>query len=304
MPHGKTVLVTGGDGYLAGQLFPELGERFEMRLVDVVGRPASGDRPEVVAADLTDPDTSAYRGLFDGVDSVVHLAYKNPGGLWGNAVAPLERFPIEMQNIQMAFNMLTCAHEAGVRRFLIAASNAVTSWTEGNRIHTGKQEIIDPAAAPYSASFYGWAKLSYEQLAFLFANGDVGRQMGVVSMRIGAPRPVPLSAYGGDKPRYKRDLGAYLSPGDWQQFVTKAIETKDITNEDGVPFIICYAVSNNTRRFWSIANARRVLGFNPQDDSEVINAAEIRQALTGEGDAASPGRVGPGRAAGTSTRGR
>lgn len=304
MPPRKTILVTGGAGYLAGQLLPEFAERYDLRLVDVAGKPAADGRPEVVAADLTDPDTSGYAALFDGVDAVVHLAYKNPGGLWGSAVPPLDRFPIEMENIQMAFNMLTCAHEAGVRRFLIAASNAVTSWTEGNRIHTGRQEIIDPEAAPYSASFYGWAKLSYEQLAFLFANGDIGRKMDVVSMRIGAPRPVPLSAYGGEKARYKRDLGAYLSPRDWRQFVGRAIETEDITNEDGVPFIICYAVSNNTRRFWSIANARRVLGYEPQDDSEVINAAEIRAALTDAGADSSPGRLGPGRAGGASTRGR
>ena len=286
----RRVLITGGSGYLAAQLVDNFGGTYDLRLVDVFASPAAGSRPAVEAYDLTDPDTSTYRSIFDGVDSVVHLAYKNPGGLWGNAVPPLDRFPIEMQNIQMAFNVLRCSHAAGVRRVLIASSNATTSWTEQNRVHTRKQDTIDPGAAPRSTTFYGWAKLSYEQLGFIFANGDIGRKMDVVNMRIGAPRPVPWSEYGGDHRRFKRDLGAYVSPRDFTQFVVRGIETEDITNEDGVPFFTGYAVSDNTRRFWSIDNARRVLGFHPVDDSEVTWADDVRAALTQEGR--SPGRVG------------
>ena len=49
----------------------------------------------------------------------------------------------------------------------------------------------------------------------------------------------------------------------------------DITNEHGVPFQIFYGVSGNTHNFWSIANARRVVGYAPQDDSQVNFADEI-----------------------------
>lgn len=286
----KRVLVTGGGGYLAGQLIENSGDQYDFRLVDVVAKPATDSSPVVEAYDLTDPDISAYEHLFEGIDSVVHLAYKNPGGIWGSAVPPLERFPIEMQNIQMALNVLRCSHAAGVRRVLIASSNATTSWTEQNRIHPRKQETIDPDAAPRSTTFYGWAKLSYEQLGFIFANGDIGRKMDVINMRIGAPRPVPLSVYGDDLQRFKRDLGAYVSPRDFTQFVVRGIETKDITDEDGIPFFTGYAVSDNTRRFWSIGNARNVLDFHPEDDSEVIWADDVREALTGNSQ--SPGRVG------------
>ncbi len=285
----KRVLITGG-GYLAGQLVDNFDDAYDLRLVDVVDTAATATRPAVAAHDLTDPDISGYDGMFKDVDSVVHLAYKNPGGIWGNAIPPLDRFPIEMENIQMAFNVLRCAHAAGVRRVLIASSNATTSWTEQNRVHTRKQEIIDPAAAPRYATFYGWAKLSYEQVGFIFANGDIGRKMDVINMRIGAPHPVPLSEYNGDRRRFKRDLGAYVSPRDFTQFVVRGIETEDITDADGMPFFTGYAVSDNTRRFWSIENARRVLGFHPEDDSEVIWAEDVRTALTL--DAQSPGRVG------------
>jgi len=54
-----------------------------------------------------------------------------------------------------------------------------------------------------------------------------------------------------------------------------------------VPFQIVYGISNNTRAFWSVANARRVIGYAPQDDSERTYATLIAQLL---GD--PPGRVG------------
>ncbi len=42
-----------------------------------------------------------------------------------------------------------------------------------------------------------------------------------------------------------------------------------------MPFQIFYGVSDNARTFWSTSNARRVVGYRPQDDSEVIFADDI-----------------------------
>jgi len=61
-------------------------------------------------------------------------------------------------------------------------------------------------------------------------------------------------------------------------------------------------VSENTRRFMSIENSRRILDYKPEDDAEVIWAEDIRNALAGE--IPHPGRVGPGRAGGASTQGQ
>ena len=44
-----------------------------------------------------------------------------------------------------------------------------------------------------------------------------------------------------------------------------------------MPFQVFYGISDNTRTFWSIANARRVIGYAPEDDSEVVYADEIRR---------------------------
>ena len=47
-----------------------------------------------------------------------------------------------------------------------------------------------------------------------------------------------------------------------------------------------------TRAFWSLANARKVLGYEPEDDSEVKFAKDIQGFLVGDGATGGPGRVG------------
>jgi hypothetical protein len=46
-------------------------------------------------------------------------------------------------------------------------------------------------------------------------------------------------------------------------------------------------VSNNTRSCWSIANARQVIGYAPQDDSERVFADDIARFLTSNGRTAA-----------------
>jgi hypothetical protein len=72
-----------------------------------------------------------------------------------------------------------------------------------------------------------------------------------------------------------RALGVYLSVRDQVQLVVKSIETEDIRDENGVPFQIFYGISGNTHAFWSIVNARQVIGYAPEDDSQVRFAREI-----------------------------
>lgn len=42
---------------------------------------------------------------------------------------------------------------------------------------------------------------------------------------------------------------------------------------------IVYGVSNNARTFWSITNARKIIGYAPEDDSEVRFAEDIVRVL-------------------------
>ncbi len=57
------------------------------------------------------------------------------------------------------------------------------------------------------------------------------------------------------------------------------MEAPRIEDEYGIPFQVFYGVSANTRSAWSIANARRIVGYEPRDDSEVVYADEIREFL-------------------------
>jgi hypothetical protein len=53
-----------------------------------------------------------------------------------------------------------------------------------------------------------------------------------------------------------------------------------------------YGISDNTRAFWSLESARRVLGYSPRDDSEVVYADAVRRLLT-QRQPPSSGRLGP-----------
>jgi hypothetical protein len=90
-----------------------------------------------------------------------------------------------------------------------------------------------------------------------------------------------LQDYRDDQARYKRDLGTYISERDLQQSFGKSIEAINIANARAIPFQIFYGISNNTRRFWSIANARTVIGYTPEDDAEGKYARDIASFLMG-----------------------
>ena len=48
-------------------------------------------------------------------------------------------------------------------------------------------------------------------------------------------------------------------------------------------------ISDNTRAFWSLANARQVLGYEPEDDAEVKFASLVQALLV---DTGAGGRLG------------
>lgn len=273
----RRVLVTGASGYIAAQLLPALRERYELvlidrRTVDRHGEPVEG----VQLADLTQRDMETCRSFFRGVDAVVHLGYVQPAG--GQGCGTVEGYEVESENVDMAFRVLMLSLQEGVRRVVIASSNHAADWYE-HLIHAKRKDVVDPCERPLSDNFYGWAKATYEHLGFVFATGHLGRPLENVQLRIGAPREIPWEKYGGNARKFHRDLGAYISPRDLQQLVVRSIEAGEIRDRYGIPFQIFYGISDNARKFWSIVNAREVIGYEPQDDSEVTFAAGVRELL-------------------------
>ena len=285
----RRVLITGASGEITRQILPAFRERYELTLLDT--RPADHAN-DVIEADVSDPDVEKYRAHFKGVDAIVHNVRSIRPGVRTSAPwhwlkqrpgsEPAEGYFVERTSVDMAFNVLRLALEEGVRRVVITSSNHAADWYE-TKLHDGRLDMVGPDTYPLSDNFYGWAKATYEHLGFIFATSRLGRVVENVQVRVGAPRPIVADVFKGDETSYKRNLGAYISERDMRQLYTRSIEAEDIRNADGIPFQIFYGVSNNTRAFWSTANARSVIGYAPEDDSEHVFADDIRRHIASNG---------------------
>ncbi len=271
------VVVTGAAGKIAGQVLPALHHRYELVLIDIKDTNRQGETlPDVHIADLTDRDREQYRHLFQGADRVVHFGFVRPT----TPASPDARYWAEQANVQMAYNVMQTAWEEGVGRVVMASSNHAADYFE-SLILDGAWDGVNPADRALSDNYYGWAKEAYEHLGFVFACGTMnGTPLENVQIRIGGPREddlarVPL----GEMRRVRRALAVYISDRDLQQLFVKSLECKDIRDQFGVPFQIFYGISANTHAFWSIANARRLLDYCPQDNSELRFAPLLSQHL-------------------------
>jgi UDP-glucose 4-epimerase len=275
----KRVVVTGAAGYVAQRMLPELRERWDLVLLDV--RPTTRDGktvPGLMVVDLTKPDRNEYRQHFRGADAVIHCGFVSAPRLdattWqDNSDA---KFWAEHTNVALAYNVCRVALEEGVRRVVVCSSNHAADYYE-RLVWDGRLDMVTPEMPPRSDNWYGWAKAAYELLGFVFATGKVdGRKLEIVQWRIGGPRDDDIDQVKpGDIKVMHRALGAYLSKRDQVQQAVRMVETEDIRDEHGVPFLIVYGISGNTHRFWSIANARVKLGYAPEDDSQVNFADKI-----------------------------
>jgi hypothetical protein len=271
----QRVLLTGATGYIAGQLLPAFRERYDLRLIDVKGTDASGNNVEGVEAfDLLSDDDATLEPLFSDVDVVVHCGHLKPEG-----DDPDTLYRGERRNVDMMQRVYQLALDQSVERVVAASTNQAAKWYE-NPFYAGLKDRVDPEDYPRPDSFYGWAKAAYEPLGFLYACGSLGRKLEVVQIRIVVPREIEAGLFEDEPPeRYVRELAGYISERDMQQLFCKSVVTPDIEDEYGVPFHIFYGVSDNARKFWSITNARKVIGYEPVDDSEVRFAEDIVRLL-------------------------
>jgi uronate dehydrogenase len=157
---------------------------------------------------------------------------------------PEDRYWAEADNVNMAHNVYQTCVEEDVRRVVVISSNHAADYYE-QLIWTDRMEFVTPDMLPLSDNYYGWAKAAYELLGFAFATGGVngGRKLEVV------------------------------------QLTVKSIEAEHIEDEHGIPFQIFYGVSGNTHNFWSLANARKIIGYTPEDNSQIRFADKIAKIM-------------------------
>jgi len=269
----RQVLLTGATGAIASQLLPALRSAYDLRLVDVRSTDKAGSPVEGVEVfDLLQRDEAELEELFAGVDTVVHCGYVRPAGE--------PTYAEERRNVDLMQRVYEAAAASGVRRVVAASTNQAAKWYEQPWFE-GRIDRVTTEDYPRPDNLYGWAKAAYESLGFLYACGSLGRALEVVQIRIVAPRPIDPAAFA-DRPlrHYLRDIAGYVSERDLQQLFTRSIEAESVDDSYGVPFQIFYGVSANARTFWSITNARQVVGYAPVDDSEVIFADDIARMIT------------------------
>jgi UDP-glucose 4-epimerase len=273
----RKVVVTGASGYIAGLLLPFLWDRYDLTLLDVKKQNREGEIIEdVEIADLLNSNRASYRSFFGEADAVIHCGFTRAE----NREDPDQDFWAEYNNIKMAYNVYQTSWEEGVRRVVAASSNHAADYFEP-LILDKVWDFVDPDERALSDNYYGWAKECYEHLGFVFANGkENGSPLENVQIRIGGPRETDVERCPlGDLRCVRRALAVYISRRDMAQLFIKSIETEDIRDEHGVPFQIFYGISDNPHAFWSIANARKVIGYQPQDNSMIRFADQAHKHL-------------------------
>ena len=191
----KRVLITGAAGYLSRQLLPVFRERYDLVLLD---RRKPHDIDDIIEVDLVNPEIDTYRKHFKGVDAIVHNTRStrpdvNTGAprqwLKDRPLGDLEGYYVERASLDMAYHVFRLAQEEGITRVVTASSNHATDWYE-TKLHDGRMDCCDHTTYPLSDNFYGWAKIAYENLGFIFATGRFGRPVENIHIRIVVPRPV------------------------------------------------------------------------------------------------------------------
>jgi len=264
----RRVLLTGATGYVAGLVLPALREAYDLTMIDVKDTDRDGNTVDgVEILDLLDDPTDRFTEMCQGVDTIVHAGFRRPDD--GPSYAA------ERVNLDMTARVYEVAAATDVRRVVCTSTNQASKWYE-RPWKAQRLDRVDPFDYPRPDSFYGWAKVAYESLGFLYATGAVSRPVENVQIRVVCPRPIRAEDFA-DRTLvdYLRDIAGWVSDRDLQQLYLKSIEADSVDDDEGVPFQIFYGVSGNARTFWSITNARKVIGYAPEDDSEIEYADEI-----------------------------
>ena len=230
----KRVLLTGATGNVGLMLEERLGEDYD--LVTQGRTPANEHQEETLnRVDLEDLDE--LTALMEGIDVVVHLAgAASPESEWDAVLAA---------NIVGFRNVIEAARRAGVPRFVFASSNHAMGMYD----RLGEWPVY-PHHLPRPDSLYGVSKVFGETLG-RFYHDEYG--MDFIALRIGWSTEDPMS-------QDEEVLHAmWLSPGDTERVVRRAIETEQ-------RFGLYYAISDNPNRRWDLTNTMLELGYRPQDD--------------------------------------
>ncbi len=236
-------LVTGGAGFIGSHLIAGLLERgHKVRAVDDFSSgkranlaPFEG-RIDIIEGDIADPDVC--RRVCDGVRVVLHEAAMPsvPKSIADPAAS-------HRANVQGTFNMLQAARDAGVKRFVSAASSS--AYGESPTL----PKIESMPTSPLSP--YAVQKLTGEQYCRVFALCYGLQTISLRYFNVFGPRQDPKSQYAAAIPAFVTQILADRPPtvyGDGEQ-------TRDFTYIENV------------------INANLLAAEAPKTSGEIINIA-------------------------------
>jgi nucleoside-diphosphate-sugar epimerase len=222
------ILVTGGNGFVAGHLIRDLAGRHE-----VVALARGGPRDEVpegvrwVEHDLTEPLAGA--GLPAEIDAVVHLAqsrhYKE---------FPERADDIFGVNVQGTFRLLEYAREAGARSFVFTSTGGVYGYSYERFVET---DPVSPlgfyltskyAAELLIANYKSFFHTIVLRLFFVYGPGQEGMLIPNLLGRVRRGETVTIEGPAGLRinPIYVSDAVRVFEPA-------LALETSEVFNVAG-----------------------------------------------------------------------
>jgi UDP-glucose 4-epimerase len=212
-------LITGGAGFIGSHLAQSLLSTGHA--VKVLDDLSTGSKENLDGLELDFwkgdvRDTAMVKEWLAGVDQVFHLgAYISAPG---SVREPKLCYDI---NIMGSLNVLSAAHEVGVKRVILASSAAV---------YGDVAKPVDELSAPRPQSPYAASKISMEETAKVFAREYGLKTVSLRFFNVFGPRQDPESPYAAVIPQFINDLESdkgIIILGDGQQ-------TRDFVHVDDV----------------------------------------------------------------------
>lgn len=244
MAKRKKLFITGAAGVVGTALRQHLRDRYDFRLLFHTNIPEVEPGDEVVVGDVGHLESMLEATV--GVDAIAHLALAKVLRRMTQAQRAQKTIDAD---IRAVYNIYEAARINKVPVVVYASTNHVTGLYEQDGL------CVHPEMAVRPDSIYGAGKAFGEALGRLYADRHGVR---VFCLRI-------ANFNGKDEPGryYEPGYSRWLSPRDLAQLTWRCIES------EGLSFGIFYGVSGGGEKKWDLANARRLLGYEPQDDGSL-----------------------------------
>lgn len=245
MAERERLLVTGATGRVGTALCRELGGRYDLRMLSHSRVPEEvGPRDEVVVGDVASYATMVE--VAAGVDGIMHLALGRMRREMTQAERARQTFDVDMMGTYCVFE---AARVNRVPTVIYASTNHVTGINEKRGIRSGPEMTVRPD------SIYGAGKAFGEALGRSYVD--------LHGLRVFCIRIANFNGLDEPGRRYESGYSRWLSPRDLAQLVWRCMEARELD------WGIFYGVSKGGEQKWDISNARRLLGYEPEDDGSL-----------------------------------